>query len=81
MAPEYARLAASFKGSHDVRIATVDASQDRDLAHRYDVHAYPTILLFAENGKSAIKYDRVRTAKDMASFIKDKTSATSLKSV
>ncbi|ORX68594.1 thioredoxin-like protein [Linderina pennispora] len=81
MAPEYGKLAAGFEGSHDVRIATVDSSRDRDLSHKFDVHAYPTILLLADNGKRTIKYDRLRTAKDMASFIKDKTGVASPKPV
>ncbi|KAJ1955711.1 hypothetical protein EC988_001734, partial [Linderina pennispora] len=79
MASEYGKLAAGFEGSRDVRIATVDSSRDRDLSHKFDVHGYPTILLLADNGKRTIKYDRLRTAKDMASFIKDKTGVASPK--
>jgi len=49
LAPSYEKLANAFAGEPNVVIAKVDATEDGDIADRYDVKGYPTLKLFAWN--------------------------------
>ena len=49
MAPTYEKLANAFAGEQNVVIAKVDATEDGQLADRFDVKGYPTLKLFAWN--------------------------------
>lgn len=57
LAPEYERLAAAFAGEKDVVIAKVDATEDGELADRYEVQGYPTLKLFTPRGSPTGKQE------------------------
>jgi len=57
LAPEYERLAAAFAGEKDVVIAKVDATEDGELADRYEVQGYPTLKLFTPAGSPTGKQE------------------------
>eukprot|EP01041_Mallomonas_annulata_P005569 gene5569-11210_t len=46
LAPIYERVAAIFEGEKNVVLAKVDATDETDLAQRFDVSGYPTIKFF-----------------------------------
>lgn len=48
LAPEYAR-AAQILAEQDQYLAKVDATENHDLANRFDLQGYPSIFFF-ENG-------------------------------
>ena len=72
LAPEYeeAALALEEKGSK-VRLAKVDATVETELAEKYDIGSFPTIILF-EDGKAS-PYTGGRTAPMIFGWIKRKT--------
>ncbi len=45
-APKYEELGKIFAGEKDVLIAKVDATEEADLAKKYDITGYPTLLWF-----------------------------------
>lgn len=47
LAPEYAAAATELKGE-DVILAKVDATEENDLSHEYDVQGFPTIYFFVD---------------------------------
>ena len=47
LAPEYAAAATELKGEKVV-LAKVDATEENELAHEYDVQGYPTIYFFVD---------------------------------
>ncbi|XP_041365529.1 protein disulfide-isomerase A4-like [Gigantopelta aegis] len=54
LAPEYAKAATQLKDlTHPVALAKVDATVETELAQRYDVSGYPTLMWF----KKGTKYD------------------------
>ncbi|KAK3151902.1 hypothetical protein QOZ80_2BG0151870 [Eleusine coracana subsp. coracana] len=48
LAPDYAAAAADLAAHHDLALAKVDATEDTDLAQKYDVQGFPTILFFID---------------------------------
>lgn len=51
LAPDYAAAAAHLAAHHrqdDLALAKVDATEDTDLAQKYDVQGFPTILFFID---------------------------------
>jgi len=56
-----------------VVIAKVDATEERDLAARFDVSGYPTLKFFGHgDNKEAQPYDGAREVKDFVEFLNDK---------
>lgn len=47
LAPEYAAAATELKGENVV-LAKVDATEENELAHEYDVQGFPTIYFFID---------------------------------
>lgn len=69
LAPEWAELATNLKG--EVKVAKVDATENKEAAGRFGVKGYPTIKFFPGGKKdddSAIDYDGPRTAQGMADW-------------
>ena len=67
LAPEWAELATNLKG--EVKVAKVDATENKEAAGRFVVKGYHTIKFFPGGKKddgSAIDYDGQRTAQAMA---------------
>ncbi|TVU33714.1 hypothetical protein EJB05_25547 [Eragrostis curvula] len=48
LAPDYAAAAAHLAAHDDLALAKVDATEDTDLAQKYDVQGFPTILFFID---------------------------------
>lgn len=68
LAPEYAKVAASFKDNKKMAIAKLDATASPIVAGKLDVEGYPTILIFA-SGKYMGKYEGQRKAESMIKYI------------
>lgn len=72
LAPKYEKLALAFAGETDVLIAKVDATENPDLANKYEVTGYPTIKFFAPGSSEAESYEGARELEDMIKFINEK---------
>ncbi|KAJ4797017.1 Disulfide-isomerase [Rhynchospora pubera] len=69
LAPDYERLASSFKNTETVLIAKVDCTEFEDLCTKYDVTGYPTIHWFPKGSLQSKKYEGKKTAEDLADFV------------
>jgi len=59
LAPEYIKAAEILdKDGEGVILAEVNAEEETDLAHRFDVHGYPTLIVFHKGEKSEYKGPR-----------------------
>ena len=75
MAPEWAALATTLKG--DVKVAKIDATENKELAARFGVQGYPTIKFFPSGSKddsSAVDYNGPRTESGMADWAREQTA-------
>lgn len=82
MTPTYAAAAKQLADSgSEIKLASVDATLEQDLAKRFDVKGYPTLKFFSEG--ATIEYNGGRTQDDIVSWLKKKTGpvAEELKSV
>lgn len=74
LAPEWAELATNLKG--EVKVAKVDATENKNAGERFGVRGYPTIKFFPAGKKdesSAIDYEGARNAAAMAEWAREKT--------
>ncbi|XP_023522947.1 protein disulfide isomerase-like 1-4 isoform X3 [Cucurbita pepo subsp. pepo] len=69
LAPEYAAASTELK-SENVVLAKVDATEEDELAQKYDVQGYPTIYFFSDGVHKA--YPGQRTKDAIVSWIKKK---------
>lgn len=75
LAPEWAALATTVKG--EVKVAKVDATQNKETAARFGISGYPTIKFFPAGSKddsSAVDYDGPRSESGMADWLREKTA-------
>ncbi|XP_006648191.1 protein disulfide isomerase-like 1-4 [Oryza brachyantha] len=71
LAPDYAAAAADLAPlAHEVALAKVDATEDTDLAQKYDVQGFPTILFFIDGVPK--DYNGARTKEAIVSWINKK---------
>jgi len=76
LAPEWAALATTLKG--EVKVAKIDATQNKELAARFGVNGYPTIKFFPAGNKddsSAMDYNGPRSEAGMADWAREQTSS------
>jgi protein disulfide-isomerase A6 len=74
LAPEWAELATNLKG--EVKVAKVDATENKDSASKFGVRGYPSIKFFPGGKKddsSAIDYEGARSASAMAEWARERT--------
>jgi protein disulfide-isomerase A1 len=72
LAPVYAAAAKQLADSKsDIKLASVDATIEHELAQRYDVKGYPTMKFFSDG--TTFEYTGGRTQDDIVSWLKKKT--------
>jgi len=71
LAPEYEKAATELKGT--VSLTKVDATEEKDLASKYNVKGFPTLVWF-EDAKET-EYDGGRTAETIVEWVKSMTGA------
>ncbi|KAG1353917.1 Protein disulfide-isomerase [Cocos nucifera] len=69
LAPEYAAAATALRGE-DVALAKVDATEENELAQKYDVQGFPTVLFFVDGVHK--DYPGQRTKDAIVTWIKKK---------
>lgn len=69
LAPEYAAAATELK-PEDVALAKVDATEENDLAQKYDVQGFPTVLFFIDGAQ--MPYTAQRSKDAIVTWIKKK---------
>ncbi|KAL3750930.1 hypothetical protein ACJRO7_011850 [Eucalyptus globulus] len=70
LAPEYAAAATELKGE-EVVLAKVDATEEEDLAQKYEVQGFPTVYFFVDGVHKP--YSGQRTKDAIVTWIKKKT--------
>ncbi|KAK4721590.1 hypothetical protein R3W88_011823 [Solanum pinnatisectum] len=70
LAPEYAAAATELKGEN-VMLAKVDATEEAELAQKYDVQGYPTVFFLIDGVHKTYNGERNKDA--IISWIKKKT--------
>lgn len=76
LAPTWAELAAAYKGSDCVAIASVDCTKEAELCTKYEVRGYPTLKLF-HGGEAKEQYKGPRALDSLKEFV-DKQARTLL---
>lgn len=70
LAPEYQKVAEHFnKEGSDVSIAKVDATKESELASKYGVEGFPTLLLFKKGSETGKAYAGDRSSQAIISWI------------
>jgi protein disulfide-isomerase A6 len=70
--PEWKIASDTFLPSDDVVIAAVDATENMELADKYEVKGYPTIKYFPKGSTTAQEYGGGRTADTIVSWVNEK---------
>jgi protein disulfide-isomerase A1 len=82
LTPAYAAAAKQLlESGSDIKLGSVDATIEQDLAQKYDVKGYPTLKFFSDG--TTLEYTGGRTEDDIISWLKKKTgpAAEDLKTV
>ncbi|KAK8998226.1 hypothetical protein V6N11_083619 [Hibiscus sabdariffa] len=69
LAPEFAKLGASFKKAKSVLIGKVDCDEHKSVCSKYGVQGYPTIQWFPKGSLEPKKYEGPRTSEALAEFV------------
>lgn len=70
--PEWAIAGDTFQTGDEVLIGAVDATENMELADKYDVSGYPTIKYFPKGSTEAEEYKGGRTADTIVSYVNQK---------
>lgn len=71
LAPEYAAAATELKGV--AALAKIDATEEGDLAQKYEIQGFPTVFLFVD-GEMRKTYEGERTKDGIVTWMKKKAS-------
>lgn len=74
LAPEYAAAATELKKEGNVVLAKVDATEEAELAQKYDVQGFPTVFFFVEGIHK--QYAGQRSKDAIVNWVKKKTGPT-----
>jgi len=75
LAPEYEKAAVSLKNKNSESIlAKVDATEDKELASKYDVRGFPTLKFFTGDVEHPNEYTGGRTESTIVSWINKRES-------
>merc|ERR1712166_1190958 len=73
LAPEMDKLVSMVEGV--AKVGTVDATAIKGVANAFDVHGYPTLKLFQNDGATVTDYKGPRDADGLQKFIKKMESS------
>ena len=68
--PQYEKLAKSVKGVF--KIGAVNCEEHRDLAQKYNIGGFPTVLFFGGDKTKTIEYEGERKAEKIIDFLLEK---------
>jgi len=72
LAPEYIKAAETLKADgSEIRLAKVDATEEKEVASRFEVKGFPTLKWFVSG--EAIEFNGGRTADEIVNWIKKKS--------
>ncbi|RHN49178.1 putative protein disulfide-isomerase [Medicago truncatula] len=69
LAPEYEKLATSFRKTNTILIGKVDCDEHKSVCTKYGVSGYPTIKWFPKGSLNPKKFEGARTAEALAAFL------------
>jgi len=74
LAPEFAAAATQLRNDgSNIYLAKVDATQETELAERFEVRGYPTLKLFSKRKGAPIEYSGGRTSEQIIKWLLKKT--------
>ncbi len=68
--PQFEKLAKSTKGLF--KIGAVNCEEERDLASKYKIDGFPTVLFFGEDKTKTVEYEGERKAEKIIDFLLEK---------
>ena len=68
--PQFEKLAKSVKGVF--KIGAVNCEEQRELAQKYKIDGFPTVLFFGEDKTKTVEYDGDRKAEKIVDFLLEK---------
>ena len=68
--PEFEKVAKETKGVF--KIGAVNCEEEKDLAKKYKIDGYPTVLFFGDNKKKTEEYEGDRKAEKVIDFLFEK---------
>jgi len=71
LAPDWEKLAKAFENEPDVVVGKLDATKYPDIASRYSVQGYPTLLFFG-HGEGPAKFEEDRSLSSLVSYLNKK---------
>jgi protein disulfide-isomerase-like protein len=72
LTPIWEKLAGVFKHENDVVIANLDADSHKDIATKYGVSGFPTLIYFPKEDKNGDRYNGGRELPDLLAHINTK---------
>jgi protein disulfide-isomerase A6 len=80
LTPIWEKLASIFKTEKDLVIANLDADAHKDIAAKYGVSGFPTLIYFSKEDKVGDRYSGGRELPDLVSHINSKAGTNRLES-
>ena len=68
--PQFEKLAKSVKGVF--KIGAVNCEEQRELAQKYKIDGFPTVLFFGEDKTKTVEYEGDRKAEKIVDFLLEK---------
>lgn len=73
LAPVYEELGALFEDHNDVLIGKIDADTHSDVADKYHITGFPTLIWFPPDGSEPVQYSNARDVDSLTQFVSEKT--------